>query len=438
MLFIPFFIPSSRKCCSKCDCDCDSLYKYTDFPSISTFDKVFFSILMIFIVSLAPSIFLLKDIFGNLSFYDDEIKLIYSISKKEPDFFEYLKENDFHKKGFNSPDKDSYNIDRIDILFFIEPTLKKSFNKYFLEYNASDLSDLYKKITPKPYFDNSDVTYFTKYLLSEKMNEFMISNGILSIYEYEILEAMVENSPIIQEEILFGLKKYRNHPIIEKLYRDYSFQGYIPKSSKKYAYSALEEVLKIEYSEMHNHNPNDHFKPAYNYQISSIDEYFEEYNNKRIYDFYKKYTSDNFLSYAEYIFISFLFREYESDLEEAKQAPDYIQNAAKYAIKNNFLSKSKIEEEIKNYGFIRNSFADSLVTVFILNQFKDGIDYPSDLSEYFEPIYQYQENIVSYMLEKCPILTQSIENFKAEKGYISEDNLSSLYDEEKEKCGTKY
>ena len=63
---------------------------------------------------------------------------------------------------------------------------------------------------------------------------------------------------------------------------------------------------------------------------------------------------------------------------------------------------------------------------------------PFELSEYFKPIYKYQENIVSYMIETCPILTQSVENFKTEKGYISEDNLLSLYDEEKEKCGTKY
>ncbi len=42
------------------------------------------------------------------------------------------------------------------------------------------------------------------------------------------------------------------------------------------------------------------------------------------------------------------------------------------------------------------------------------------------------------MIETCPILTQSVENFKTEKGYISEDNLSSLYDEDKKKCGTKY
>ena len=125
-------------------------------------------------------------------------------------------------------------------------------------------------------------------------------------------------------------------------------------------------------------------------------------------------------------------------MEAESQAPDYIQNAAKYAIKNNFLTKNKIEEEIKKYGFIRNSFSKTLVTIFTLNQFKDGINYPFELSEYFKPIYKYQENIVSYMIETCPILTQSVENFKTEKGYISEDNLSSLYDEDKEKCGTKY
>ncbi len=370
MLILPIFLPSSRKCCCKCDCDCDSLLYYSSFTQMTKGEKISFALLIIFCLSLMPSTWLIQDLFRNLASYDDEIKVIHHLSQKEPKLFEYLKENDFHEQGFSTPDKNSYSIDKIDLFFFIEPTFENLLNKYFSEYNASDLSDLYDKITPKPYFDNSDINYFAQYSLSEKVAEFMESNGILSIYEYNMLEAMVEKAPIIEEEILLGLKTYRNHPIIEELYKIHSFQGYIPKYSKHHAYSALEEVLKLEFSEMDNNNPNDHFSPAYEFQISEINEYFQEYKNEKIQILYKKYTLDDFLSYAEASFIIDLFEEYENELEAESQAPDYIQNAAKYAIKNNFLTKNKIEEEIEKYGFIRNSFSDTLVTIFALNKFK--------------------------------------------------------------------